>query len=420
MRRRTYLIFAKTFGLAGCIATIADIAQPLAPIATYVMGASAISLAILVIAKIMIHIWNEKMAVATYFASGLFFLSSTLYFFQAQSLEASTHGAIASELSELAELQRFLGMTTKQLKNIEHAVSSIDTHVANLDRSVSSVDKQIKSMDVATARIDNKLSNIKRETSTDPRKELANMGMRWEYDNFLEVLRNKDERAILLYLEGGMKLRKDSFVDFVTHMYSKPATDMLLKGNALEDGVNCPNQVSFYKEVSKNRDKVSFVNSLCATHISQLIKEFDRLINAQEIKLTTDKTHNARLEKDRDQCIDNLKVTPAEQYIAEIENYDYGSEPSIKKTVLTRLKGNGKILRILAYKNVNQAVREEKLQRHYRDMEQDRDVLKIFNEVCMAAYPDQNKKIIDTSELEQLSHKKRLLSQIYAAVNKEG
>ena len=47
-------------------------------------------------------------------------------------------------------------------------------------------------------------ANVKRETSTDPRKELANLGVMWESSNFHNAIARGDEKTIGLFLQGGM------------------------------------------------------------------------------------------------------------------------------------------------------------------------------------------------------------------------
>jgi hypothetical protein len=50
------------------------------------------------------------------------------------------------------------------------------------------------------------LSNVKRETSADPRKELANLGVAWTGDAMLEAVRTGDLRVLELFLAGRMNL----------------------------------------------------------------------------------------------------------------------------------------------------------------------------------------------------------------------
>ena len=49
-------------------------------------------------------------------------------------------------------------------------------------------------------RVDQKLGNVKRETSEDPRKELANLGTSWSGESFLEAVRNGDLRVVRLFV----------------------------------------------------------------------------------------------------------------------------------------------------------------------------------------------------------------------------
>ena len=50
-------------------------------------------------------------------------------------------------------------------------------------------------------------TNVKRETSSDPRKELANLGVMWESANFHNALVRRDEKTVSLFLQGGMPWR---------------------------------------------------------------------------------------------------------------------------------------------------------------------------------------------------------------------
>lgn len=48
------------------------------------------------------------------------------------------------------------------------------------------------------------LGNVKQETSSDPRKELANLGVSWSAQGLVDALKIGDERTARLFLEGGM------------------------------------------------------------------------------------------------------------------------------------------------------------------------------------------------------------------------
>jgi hypothetical protein len=72
----------KALGLAGALLTISDLMQPIAPVSAYVLAGSGISLVILLLAKHIGRVWNETLSISAYFASGIFVLSSFLFFYQ--------------------------------------------------------------------------------------------------------------------------------------------------------------------------------------------------------------------------------------------------------------------------------------------------------------------------------------------------
>lgn len=54
--------------------------------------------------------------------------------------------------------------------------------------------------------IDHNLQNVKKETSDDPRKELANQGILWERNALGSAISRGDLKVVQLFLDGGMKL----------------------------------------------------------------------------------------------------------------------------------------------------------------------------------------------------------------------
>ncbi len=58
--------------------------------------------------------------------------------------------------------------------------------------------------------IDHTLQNVKKETSDDPRKELANQGILWDRNALGRAISQGDLKVVQLFLDGGMKL---SYID---------------------------------------------------------------------------------------------------------------------------------------------------------------------------------------------------------------
>lgn len=62
-------------------------------------------------------------------------------------------------------------------------------------------------MNKTLSNIDRKVAKLKKETSENPRKELANRGVEWSADSYYEALQNKDTETALLFIEGGQALK---------------------------------------------------------------------------------------------------------------------------------------------------------------------------------------------------------------------
>jgi hypothetical protein len=81
-------------------------------------------------------------------------------------------------------------------------------------------------------KIDHKLDNVKQETSADPRKELANMGVAWSKEKFVEAIKASDAKVVSLFIRGGVSLN-DSFTKLnIAFLFAKdkyPSHEEVLK-----------------------------------------------------------------------------------------------------------------------------------------------------------------------------------------------
>lgn len=171
----------KTIAVASGAVTIADLAQPVAPFAAYLMGASAIFCLILSFIKLIGREFGEGLTVSAYLGTGIFVMSSILYFYQASSQERMQKGLIASQVSQFESLQYSLGMIDKKLVSIDDNLTSIDR----------------------------KVGDVKKETSENPRKELANLGLTWTGEDFHSSIMNNDREIIEMYFRGGMQIDRN-------------------------------------------------------------------------------------------------------------------------------------------------------------------------------------------------------------------
>lgn len=108
--------------------------------------------------------------------------------------------SIIAEHSTLAKsLQEQLGVTNRQLASVEREMHTIS---ADTKASRETLDK----IAMDTEKISHTMENVKKETSDNPRKELANMGISWTTDSFTGAILRAEMQTLELFLQGGMKL----------------------------------------------------------------------------------------------------------------------------------------------------------------------------------------------------------------------
>lgn len=115
------------------------------------------------------------LAVSTAMMAGAYFLSSK---------STSSHGFLADHSALFRGMQQDLGV-------VRESVVAIERHTADISQN--------------TREISDKLDNIQKETSTDPRKELVNLGISWSVESFVEAMMEGNLEKIALFLQGGMK-----------------------------------------------------------------------------------------------------------------------------------------------------------------------------------------------------------------------
>ena len=92
-------------------------------------------------------------------------------------------------------------------------VASLQSSLGVISNKLDVISKKQDEMKVA-------IDLVKKETSEDPRKELANRGVSWNASSFWDALIQNDKEAIQLFIDGGFKNLKEeddsfNFIDFM-------------------------------------------------------------------------------------------------------------------------------------------------------------------------------------------------------------
>lgn len=130
------------------------------------------------------ELWQPNDVV--FWKKGLF---QVLSFLTALSVSAAVYaqnnpkGFLATKIESVADLQSSLGFISSRL----------DDFSLKQDKLIEGVVTANKKLDL-----------VKKETSENPRKELANMGISWTEDSFLNSIKQGDLYTVELFLKGGM------------------------------------------------------------------------------------------------------------------------------------------------------------------------------------------------------------------------
>ncbi len=274
MEQSIFAKVGKAIAVAAVILTIADFAQPIAPVAAYVIGASMIVLTVLLFAKFILKKWNETFSVLSYFSAMSFVMALILFVFQNQSDEAKQSGLIASKLPGLVEPQKSLGMVEKQLGQIADSAKSIDR----------------------------KMDNVTKEVSNNPRKELSNLGMDWSALSMYNAASAGDLKSLTLFLKGGMR------ADTVIAAHNASVIDHLIENNP----PSLAKVLTYFKKHGFDFDK----KVQCRIRNKESLLEFKQLrpaeiaiIKGNMVALKFLKDNNAKFEDIKNQLKNKIQAT---------------------------------------------------------------------------------------------------------------
>lgn len=137
----------------------------------------------------------------------------------------------------------------------------------------------------STTSIDTKMDRLELETSEDdPRKELAKLNVSWSLPSFYDRIRERDARAVELFLRAGMRPEDSFFWAFAVsafdyqnqqnvYYFSPEIADLLLRADAFRPDEACVTRFptvdpyfryDFEYETPSDPDRVRFIRAVCA------------------------------------------------------------------------------------------------------------------------------------------------------------
>lgn len=141
-------------------------------------------------------------------------------------VHAGPRGAMANAIPDIGKIQDVLNGLVKTAEHIDENTVAISKNVDALK------------------------ADLKKETSVDPRKELANQGGHWSPEYFLSMIENGDRQAILLFLDGGMPVTAKTDQSLVFYALARKAPDIdWLLDQLLKHGLRI-NEPLYVSEIS--------------------------------------------------------------------------------------------------------------------------------------------------------------------------
>ena len=193
-QRSTLAMTVLAIGKVGSFATVGvglltDVLEPVGPLALYL---AAVAVALLVVLSLPervaqpVHAFGKSRferywrapVLATVAVSALLLVGAHLV-----TRSAPAGGWLGEHVSAVRDLQGQLGVLEAQSRGIAQTTRDIKRD---------------------TEEINAKLDEVKKERSDDPRKELANLGVVWSTQSFVDALQSGDARTVELFLRGGM------------------------------------------------------------------------------------------------------------------------------------------------------------------------------------------------------------------------
>lgn len=187
----------------------------------------------------LIKLWQPDGVV--FWKKGLF---QVLAFLTALSIAAAAYGEDNKQ-----------GLLSANFETVASLQSSLGVINDKLDKISTKQDQMKKAIDL-----------VKKETSENPRKELANRGVSWNASSFWDALIQNDKDAIQLFIDGGFKDLKEEDGSFNFISFMKQNKDLGLfqelfdKGVFNKDILNSLHHLGFFEEfASKNSELTSEV-----------------------------------------------------------------------------------------------------------------------------------------------------------------
>lgn len=123
---------------------------------------------------------------------------------------------VAANAGDLKPAEEIARRKAQDSRSEKGSAAAVDASILNL--ALNRLEEQTKRAADGIERVEQSVRNAKLETSTDPRKELQNLGKNWTEEDFKLTMVMCDIRALKLYRDAGMKLKRNLALDRLAYI----------------------------------------------------------------------------------------------------------------------------------------------------------------------------------------------------------
>lgn len=273
--RSTFKTLGQGVAICSLVGVISDLLTPIndGEILNYVLCIVIASLALAMVArrKFPAHRMDIEPAIAALLI-GLVSLGGLKL---VHVFYGTQNGLIADASPMTRELQQ-------SLFRVEGKLIEIGRNLEGVQNDTTAIRETTKQIDSRTERIEEQTKLTKRETSDDPRKELANRGIDWTNESFIEALKSEDEETIDLFLRGNFNWQKSGgwphgeLMEKVSAVESSKIVELLVNTGDRFESFLCSTFEEFSKNIENNypclSERIRWTDALFANIKSDTLK----------------------------------------------------------------------------------------------------------------------------------------------------
>ena len=240
-------------------------------------------------------------------------------------------------------------------RNIGQAALHTEAASTAIEGSATKLDEAGRSIQAVGLGIDDKLKNVKHEVASDPRKELANLGLKWAPDEYIEAVRANNTDAVKLFVDGNMILPHKWIRYFLFYSVDGVPTQSLsyIKAkNGFENaGTACKEIVADVvppdsylhidiKEFAADPERSAIIRWLCALAPPETKKMVDDAIVAESADIMATRNYDTNRPQREKQCLADLRneVSP-HAMVMDVVNFTLPQTASAARKYATNIMG---------------------------------------------------------------------------------